>query len=54
MSPLVVVAAIAGAWFVLSMLAALWLAQLLGIADSEDGLADRPTGRGDPTELPRA
>ena len=54
MNPVVVIAAIAVGWFVLSVLAALWLAYLLRGPDREDDLAERPASPGEPAEHPRA
>jgi hypothetical protein len=54
MNPVVVIAAIAVAWFVLSVLAALWLAYLLGGGDPDNDFTDRPALTGEPVERPRA
>ena len=54
MNPVVVIAAIAVGWFVLSVLAALWLAYLLRGPDREEDLPERPASAGEPAEHPRA
>ena len=52
MHPLVVVVAVGGAWCVLSVLAALWLAQLLRPGGRAGAPGDLPL-TGEPAELPR-
>ena len=54
MNPVVVIAAIAVGWFVLSVLAALWLAYLLRGPELEEDLPVRPASPGEPAEHPCA
>ncbi len=54
MTPLVLIVAIASAWCVLSILAALWLAGVLRDAGRADEVVDRPTPTDDPAARTRA